>query len=117
MGRLSTHVLDTTIGRPAAGVKIELFRLTGKDWQRLKSVVTNTDGRTEQPLLAGGELTAATYRLEFHIIDYFRRAGAVLADPPFLDVVPVQVGIADPAAHYHVPLLCTPWCYSTYRGS
>ena len=117
MGRLSTHVLDTTIGRPAAGVKIELFRLTGNDWRQLKSVVTNADGRTEQPLLVGGELTTGTYRLEFHIIDYFRRVGAVLADPPFLDVVPVQVGIADLAAHYHVPLLCTPWSYSTYRGS
>ncbi|MBI4367647.1 MAG: hydroxyisourate hydrolase [Deltaproteobacteria bacterium] len=117
MGRLSTHVLDTTGGRPAAGVKIELFRTTGKDWRLLKSVVTNADGRTEQPLLTGEDLIVATYRLEFHTADYFRRVGAALADPPFLDVVPVQIGIADPAAHYHVPLLCTPWSYIIYRGS
>lgn len=117
MGLLSTHVLDTTIGRPAGGVKIELFRLNDKGSQLIKSVVTNADGRTERPLLTGNDLTVAVYRLDFYTADYFRRTGAALADPPFLDVVPVQIGIADLAAHYHVPLLCTPWSYSTYRGS
>ena len=117
MGRLSTHVLDTSNGRPAAGVQIELFCRAGKDWKHLRSMATNAEGRTDQPLLVGDELTPNTYRIEFHIADYFRRAGAKLSDPPFLDVVPVQIGIADPAAHYHVPLLCTPWSYSTYRGS
>ena len=117
MGRLSTHVLDTTIGRPAAGVKIDLARRSGASWTPLKSVVTNADGRTDQPLLEGDTLTAARYRLEFHIGDYFRQAGVALADPPFFDVVPIEVGIADASLHYHVPLLCTPWSYSTYRGS
>jgi hydroxyisourate hydrolase len=113
MGRLSTHVLDTTAGRPAPGVKIDLSQLVGGAWTLLKSVVTNSDGRTDQPLLEGAALTTARYRLEFAIGDYFRNAGAVLADPPFFN----DIGIADPSLHYHVPLLCTPWSYSTYRGS
>jgi hydroxyisourate hydrolase len=117
MGRLSTHVLDTTIGRPAAGVKIALSRRAGDTWTLLKSVVTNADGRTDQPLLEADALTAARYRIEFHVGDYFRKAGIALADPPFFDVVPIDIGIADPSLHYHVPLLCTPWSYSTYRGS
>jgi 5-hydroxyisourate hydrolase len=117
MGRLSTHVLDTTIGRPAAGVTIALSRRAGNAWTPLKSIVTNADGRTDQPLLDGEALTAACYRLEFHIGEYFRRAGAVLPDPPFFDVVPIEIGVADASLHYHVPLLCTPWSYSTYRGS
>lgn len=117
MGRLSTHILDTTIGRPAADVKIELSRLSGTAWLSLKSTVTNADGRTDRPLLDGVELTAANYRIEFHVGDYFRNSGASVADPPFLDIVPIQIGIADPGLHYHVPLLCTPWSYSTYRGS
>ena len=117
MGRLSTHVLDTTIGRPAAAVRIELFRFGGSGWTALKSTVTSTDGRTDEPLLDGAELTATKYRLEFHIGDYFRKAGVKLPDPPFFDIVPLQIGIADPSLHYHVPLLCTPWSYSTYRGS
>jgi len=117
MGRLSTHVLDTTIGRPAAGVTIALARRSGNAWTPLKSVVTNADGRTDQPLLEGDALSTGRYRLEFHIGDYFRKAGAKLADPPFFDVVPIEIGIADPSLHYHVPLLCTPWSYSTYRGS
>jgi hydroxyisourate hydrolase len=117
MGRLSTHVLDTTVGRPASGVKIDLSQLVAGAWTPLKSVVTNSDGRTDQPLLEGAALTAARYRLTFAIGDYFRKAGATLADPPFFNVVPVEIGIADPSLHYHVPLLCTPWSYSTYRGS
>jgi 5-hydroxyisourate hydrolase len=117
VGRLSTHVLDTAIGRPAALVKIELFSLTDGAWSFIQSVATNVDGRTDKPLLEGSNLKAGTYRLEFHIGAYFRAAGTKLPDPPFLDVVPIQIGIADPSLHYHVPLLCTPWGYSTYRGS
>ncbi|MGH9806690.1 MAG: hydroxyisourate hydrolase [Terriglobia bacterium] len=117
MGRLSTHVLDTAAGRPAGGVKITLSRMTGTSWAPLKAVATNADGRTEQPLLEGAEFTTAKYRIEFHIGDYFRKAGAKLTDPPFFDVVPVDIGLGDPSLHYHVPLLCTPWSYSTYRGS
>jgi hydroxyisourate hydrolase len=116
MGRLSTHVLDTTIGRPAAGVKIELFRMGTGAWTVVKSVVTNADGRTDSPLLEAPELAAGKYRIEFHIGKYFRESGAKISDPPFLDIVPVQIGIADPEIHYHVPLLCTPWSYGTYRG-
>jgi 5-hydroxyisourate hydrolase len=117
MGHLSTHVLDTCNGRPAAAVRIDLSRLADGAWTSLKSILTNRDGRTDQQLLEGAELTAGNYRIEFHIGDYFRKAGAVLPDPPFFDIVPVQIGIADVSLHYHVPLLCTPWSYTTYRGS
>jgi 5-hydroxyisourate hydrolase len=117
MGRLTTHVLDTSIGRPAAGVKISLSRFAGDRWSELISTTTNADGRTDKPLAEASDFTAGRYRLEFHIGDYFRAARAVLSDPPFFDVVPVQIGIADPSLHYHVPLLCTPWSYNTYRGS
>lgn len=117
MGRLSTHVLDTTIGRPAGAVKIVLSCWTGSVWSALKTTVTNADGRTDKPLLEASDFTASKYRLEFYIGDYFRGAGAKLPDPPFFDVVPIDIGIADASLHYHVPLLCTPWSYSTYRGS
>ena len=117
MGRLSTHVLDTTIGRPAGAVKIVLSCWTGSAWSALKTTVTNADGRTDKPLLEASDFTASKYRLEFYIGDYFRAAGAKLPDPPFFDVVPIDIGIADASLHYHVPLLCTPWSYSTYRGS
>ncbi len=117
MGRLSTHVLDTTIGQPAAGVTIVLSRMHATAWAALKSVTTNADGRTDDPLLSGADFTAGQYRLEFHVGDYFRRTGAKISEPPFFDVIPVQIGIADPSLHYHVPLLCTPWSYTTYRGS
>jgi 5-hydroxyisourate hydrolase len=117
MGRLSTHVLDTANGRPAAGIGIALFRRNKDAWDMIGSAVTNADGRTDKPLLEGTELTPGHYRLEFHIADYFRQTGETLAEPPFLDRVPIEVGIADASRHYHVPLLCTPWSYSTYRGS
>jgi len=117
MGRLTTHVLDTTVGRPAASVKISLFRLGENAWKNVTSVVTNADGRTDKPLLDKDDFLAGRYRIEFHIGDYFRSMRAVMSDPPFFDVVPVQIGLADPSLHYHVPLLCTPWSYSTYRGS
>ncbi len=112
MGRLSTHVLDTVKGKPAAGVRIELHRLTPEGgWTSVVEMVTNADGRTDQPLLAGEAFAIGTYQLSFHIGDYFK-AGAT----PFLDVVPLRFTIAEDA-HYHVPLLATPWSYSTYRGS
>jgi 5-hydroxyisourate hydrolase len=117
MGRLTTHILDTANGRPAAGVRIELFRLDGDGREPLASVTTNHDGRTDQPLLAGDAFRPGRYELVFHIGAYFAGAGAEQPDPPFLDTVPLRFGIADAAAHYHVPLLASPWSYSTYRGS
>ena len=107
-GQLTTHVLDLHRGRPAAGMTIELRSPAGG--KLLKAVVTNADGRTETPLLAGGELVAGEYELLFFVGDYF-------GEPAFLDRVPVRFRVADATAKYHVPLLCTPWAYSTYRGS
>lgn len=117
-GRLSTHVLDTANGRPAAGMVIDLVRI-GPDGSRelLARVITNADGRTDGPLLAGDDLERGTYELTFHAGDYWARMGTVTGDPPFLDTIPIRFGIPDPDAHYHVPLLCSPWAYSTYRGS
>src|SRR5262245_25739826 len=115
MGRLSTHVLDTAAGRPAAGVKVVLRRLDGGA-KVIAEAVTNADGRLDQPLLGGEAFMAATYELTFHVGDYFRAQGAVLADPPFLDTIPLRFGLAEDA-HYHVPLLVSPYGYSTYRGS
>jgi 5-hydroxyisourate hydrolase len=116
MGKLSTHVLDTSRGRPAAGVRVELFRLEGAVPQLVKSSVTNADGRTEAPLLSGAELTAGEYRLVFYVADYFA-AGGIADAGKFLTVVPIDFVVADPAASYHVPLLVSPWGYTTYRGS
>jgi 5-hydroxyisourate hydrolase len=117
MGHLSTHVLDTANGRPAAAVRIDLYRLMDGAWAALSSIITNRDGRTDKPLLQGAEFTSGKYRIEFHVGEYFRKTGAALPDPPFFEIVPVQIGIADASLHYHVPLLCTPWSYTTYRGS
>lgn len=118
MGRLTTHVLDTAHGRPAGGLRIELFALGADGAARpVKAVTTNADGRTDAPLLEGDDLAAGVYELRFHAGDHFRRLGAALPDPAFVDVVPVRFGIADPDGHYHVPLLVSPWSYSTYRGS
>lgn len=116
MGRLTTHVLDTARGRPAAGMKVELSALKGESWRKLKSVLTNAEGRTDEPLLAGA-LATGQYRLVFDVAAYFRSQGMKLAEPPFLDRVPLRFGIAEPEGHYHVPLLCSPWSYATYRGS
>jgi len=118
MAGLSTHVLDTVIGGPAEGVAIELFAIA-EDGARfaLARTLTNADGRTDAPLISGAEARVGTFELMFHIGDYFRRSGARTAEPPFLDVVPIRFSIADPKAHYHVPLLASPWSYSTYRGS
>ncbi|MBI3517110.1 MAG: hydroxyisourate hydrolase [Proteobacteria bacterium] len=120
-GRLTTHVLDTARGLPAAGVTIELYRLHGDGGEerreRLARTVTNADGRTDRPLLQGVDLRAARYELVFLIGDYFRRTTTDLAEPLFLDRVPLRFGVADPTEHVHVPLLASPWSYSTYRGS
>jgi len=117
MGRLSTHVLDTVHGRPAAGVKIELFAIDGEGRRRVAGATTDADGRTDGPLLAGAEFRAGRYEILFHIGDYFRRKGLAVPDPAFVDVVPIRFGVAEPDGHYHVPLLASPWSYSTYRGS
>lgn len=114
--KLSTHVLDLVAGAPAAGLRIALRRIAPEP-AALKTVVTNADGRTEGPLLGPSEMAAGTYELEFHVGEYFASKAANPPKIPFLDVVPVRFGIADPAASYHVPLLVTPWAYSTYRGS
>ena len=115
MGRLTTHVLDTASGIPAAGVAIRLYTLDGGRELRA-SAVTNHDGRSEQPLLAGETLITGDYELEFDIGDYFRARGAELDDPAFLDTVVIRCALRA-GEHYHVPLLASPWSYSTYRGS
>jgi 5-hydroxyisourate hydrolase len=112
MARLSTHVLDTARGVPAQGVRIELHG----DGQ-IREAVTNQDGRTAEPLLSGDRLAPGIYQLRFHAGEYFRAQGVKLPDPPFLDVVTIEFGIADPQGNYHVPLLISPYSYSTYRGS
>jgi 5-hydroxyisourate hydrolase len=113
MGRLSTHVLDTFHGKPAAGLKLALYR----EGAKLLEATTNKDGRTEQPLLTGDAFQTGRYELRFELAAYFRAQGVSLPDPPFLDVVPIAFGIAQADGHYHVPLLATPWSMTTYRGS
>jgi 5-hydroxyisourate hydrolase len=115
MGRLTTHVLDTANGRPGAGIAIELYRL-GPSRDRVASAVTNGDGRCDRPLLEG-ELAAGTYELVFHAGAYFAERGQGGPAPRFLDQVVIRFGIAAPGEHYHVPLLISPFGYSTYRGS
>ena len=115
-GGLTTHVLDTASGRPAAGMNLELFVLEGEERRCIRSLATNADGRTDGPLLPPEEFAVGLYELVFDVAGYF--AGEKdLPDPPFLGRVPIRFGIADPEAHYHVPLLVSPWSYSTYRGS
>jgi 5-hydroxyisourate hydrolase len=118
MAKLSTHVLDTAQGRPAAGMRYQLFRCGGdRAREMLAEGYTNSDGRTDAPLLSGGTIPVGRYELVFHAGDYFRASGGALPEPAFIDVVPIAFGIADPTGHYHVPLLVSPWAYSTYRGS
>ena len=117
MGCLTTHVLDTANGCPAAGMRVRLYALGDSAPALLKELTLNHDGRADAPLLEGEAMRAGSYRLEFDVAAYFRARGAALADPPFLDTVPLDFGLADTAAHYHVPLLASPWSYSTYRGS
>ena len=118
MGKLTTHVLDTANGCPAAGMRVTLCRLDEAGAATpLKSYTLNADGRADGPLLSGDEYRAGRYRLMFAVAAYFRARGATLADPPFLDEVPLDFGLAAGDQHYHVPLLASPWAYSTYRGS
>ena len=112
-GGLSTHVLDTGRGRPAAGMRIDVFRLDGERRALLRTVHTNADGRTDELLIPRGTLRRGSYELLFYVGAYFHEG----SDPPFLDQVPLRFGVADEDAHHHVPLLVSPWSYSTYRGS
>ena len=113
-GRLTTHVLDTALGKPAEGLRIDLFRVEGDAFHLIKTVATNDDGRCDAPLLSGDDMKAGTYELRFHAGDYIGRSGDA---PMFLDIIPIRFGLADEGAHYHVPLLVSPYSYSTYRGS
>ena len=110
-------MLDTHAGRPAAGVAVELYEFAGENAHRIQTAITNADGRTDQPLIGGRPLPIGRYELRFAVGNHFRSRGIDSGDPPFLDIVPLRFSIAEPEGHYHVPLLCTPWSYSTYRGS
>ena len=116
MSALTTHVLDTSTGRPGAGMAVELYR-HGADSTLLVSTRTNRDGRCDKPLLQGEEWRTGEYELRFQVGEYFRQQGVAIADPPFLDLVVVRFGVADAGQHYHVPLLVSPFGYTTYRGS
>jgi 5-hydroxyisourate hydrolase len=117
MGILTTHVLDTMNGCPAAGLRVALYRLDGAAATLLRELALDADGRAGGPLLQGVDFQPGRYRLTFEVAAYFRARGVALPEPPFLDVVPLDFGLADADAHYHVPLLASPWAYSTYRGS
>ncbi len=116
-GRLSTHVLDTARGRPAAGVRVALYRVGGQGHRKVLETVTNHDGRTDAPLLAGAALKAGVYELVFFAGDYLRTTGQAGEGELFLDRIPIRFGVPDAGQHYHVPLLISPFAYSTYRGS
>ncbi|HTV67353.1 MAG TPA: hydroxyisourate hydrolase [Rhizobiaceae bacterium] len=116
VGRLTTHVLDTASGKPAAGLRIALYSVNGNSHRKLKEVVTNSDGRCDAPLLEGKAFKTGQYELVFFAGDYLRGKNKKLPDPLFLDQIPIRFGMAD-ASHYHVPLLISPFGYSTYRGS
>lgn len=115
-GSLTTHVLDTATGMPAAGLSISLYRVSGNSHRKLLTVTTNADGRCDAPLLAGKAFQTGQYELIFFVGDYFRSLGVELPDEPFLEQIPIRFGMAEPV-HYHVPLLVSPYGYSTYRGS
>jgi 5-hydroxyisourate hydrolase len=117
MGRLTTHVLDTAQGKPAGGMAIRLRRVDGEHRETIATVTTNRDGRVDQPLLSGDAFVAATYELEFDVEEYFGRQPLAVASPAFLDIVTIRFTVADPSGDYHVPLLVSPWAYSTYRGN
>jgi 5-hydroxyisourate hydrolase len=117
MGKLSTHVLDTAHGCPAAGMSVSLFRVTAQGAEHLRTCLLNADGRTDGPLLDSNSMAVGQWRLVFAVADYFRQRGVVLPEPPFLDQVTLDFGIADANGNYHVPLLCSPWSHATYRGS
>jgi len=118
MGHLSTHVLDLMHGCPAAGMRVTLQALDGAGARTIRTLVLNADGRSDGgPLLDAGSMAVGRYRLLFSVAQYFRERGVALPEPAFIDEVPIEFGIADAAGHYHVPLLVSPWTYSTYRGS
>ena len=117
MGKLTTHILDTANGMPGAQVTVVLFRLDGEQRQQILSTQTNSDGRCDRPLLEGDALLVGRYELVFSVGDYFRKFGQALPEPLFVDEVVLRFGVADATVHYHVPLLVSPWSYSTYRGS
>jgi len=117
MTGLTTHVLDTANGIPAKGVKIELYKYSGGVRTKIRETVTNDDGRTDAPILGEDQFVPNEYELMFYVGDYFRGKCANISDPPFLDSVPVRFYVADHTKHFHVPLLVSPWAYSTYRGS
>jgi 5-hydroxyisourate hydrolase len=114
---LTTHVLDTANGKPGEGIKIEFSVLDGETYKLLKTVMTNADGRNAEPLLTPENMKAGKYQLVFYIGEYFAKQGNVLPNPPFLEKAVIQFGMADATAHYHVPILASPWSYTTYRGS
>ncbi len=116
-GYVTTHVLDAARGCPAAGMTIELYRIEGETRTLARSVVTNDDGRTDAPVIPKGELDRGVYELVFHAGTYLDQAGLAAESPKFLDLIPIRFGVADTEAHYHVPLLLSPYSYSTYRGS
>jgi 5-hydroxyisourate hydrolase len=116
-GRLTTHVLDTARGKPAAGVKIALYRVSGNSHRKIAETVTNADGRTDAPMLAGKDFTEGSYELVFFAGDYLRASGQAGEGVLFLDQIPIRFGVPDAGQHYHVPLLISPFAYSTYRGS
>ncbi|MES2261026.1 MAG: hydroxyisourate hydrolase [Pseudomonadota bacterium] len=117
MGKLSTHVLDITQGKPGVGVAVALYRVDGTEKILVKKDTTNQDGRCEQPLLQGDEVKSGRYELVFGAGDYFAKQGVTVPTPRFIDEVVLAFGIADPTQNYHVPLVVSPWAYSTYRGS
>lgn len=117
MGQLTTHVLDTAQGIPARGVGIVLYRVDGEDRTMIASAITGQDGRVDEPLLADDSVTPGTYELVFDIDDYFRSQPVNVTTPPFLDVVTIRFTVTEAGSHYHIPLLVSPWAYSTYRGS
>ena len=114
---LTTHVLDTANGKPAEGVKIEFSVLEGDAYKLIKTVHTNADGRNAEPLLTPENMKAGQYQLVFYLAEYYTKLGTALPNPPFLDKAVIQFGMADAASHYHVPVLASPWSYTTYRGS
>ncbi len=114
---LTTHMLDTASGKPATGVRIDFSVLDGEVFRPVGTVHTNADGRNQEPLLTAETMKVGTYQLVFHIGEYFTKQGTILPTPPFLDKAVIQFGIADATSHYHVPLLASPWSYTTYRGS
>ncbi len=117
MGRLTTHVLYTTHGLPGAEIKVELYKVNEDSTEKLATVITNSDGRTDAPILAGNDFRPGKYQLVFYVADYYKSKGVELDGVPFLDDVVIRFGLDDPEAHYHVPLLVSPYSFSTYRGS